>query len=411
MAGRSAWVYRRGLRRDRWGIVCSRPPLHGALAGRGLQGARRSEEGSKFRCDQESSQRRQRPVGTAAGSARWGGCTPKPSVRGQPQAARAQHRVGGRSAGPCAVAWPPRGGAGTGGLGPGGRCCWGMRRLWASGSRSPGSLQSAWGRSALGAAKWGIGAGFTVLKCQRPGSGSGLGSGRASGEMGVSGARSEPTSAPPAPGRCPGHSHPHQAPRDPPTSPGRLGNGSYQATAKGAGAQPRSLDSSPTHSCPAPGGQGTGGRPGDLGQVSSPALAWGRGPVTWGPARDCPPAGSPSRAGCLCFSPCVCAPPSPSLHLPLLRLAGSIFPFLCFSSPLPPSVSRPVCFAISVSVPPTPPPLPPPLWGPLPHPPHTFQPPPPSGCPSLGPAAAALGAQDGGSGLRLGQRSACRLGP
>lgn len=226
------------------------------------------------------------------------------------------------------------------------------------------------------------GAGFTVLKCQRPGSGSGLGSGRASGEMGVSGARPEPTSAPPAPGRCPGHSHPHQAPRDPPTSPGRLGNGSSRATAEGAGAQPGSLDSSPTHCCPARGGQGTGGRPCDLGQVSSPALAWGRGPVAWGPARDCPPAGSPSRAGCLCFSPCVC--PSVSFSASASPASGWFyFSFSLFLFPvaslsiaaglycylgLRPTDSSPTS-APSLGPPPSPPahiPASTPVWLPLP---------------------------------------------
>ncbi|XP_022381636.1 cold-inducible RNA-binding protein isoform X1 [Enhydra lutris kenyoni] len=81
----------------------------------------------------------------------------------------------------------------------------------------------------------------------------------------------------------------------------RLGNGSYQATAKGAGAQPRSLDSSPTHGCPALGGQGTGSFWCDP--------VWGRGCCHLGPCPcDGPPSGSLSLARHLSFSPLVLPP-------------------------------------------------------------------------------------------------------
>lgn len=186
----------------------------------------------------------------------------------------------------------------------------------------------------------------------------------------------------------------------------RLGNGSSQATAKGAGAQPRSLDSSPTHGCPALGGQGTGSLWCDPGQVSNPAPVWGRGCCPLGPCPcDCPPSGSLSLACCLYSPLCLrlCLLPA----LPLLPLAGSLFLFL-FAF-----LSISVCLYSYLGLCPTdssPTSAPSRGRGDLPHPRHTFQPPPPPGCPSLEPAATVLGAQDGASGLRLGQRLGCGQG-
>ncbi|XP_029772209.1 formin-like protein 5 [Suricata suricatta] len=207
--------------------------------------------------------------------------------------------------------------------------------------------------------------------------------------MGLSSARSEPTYAHPAPRQVPREQPPPPGPAGPAHLSGRLGNGSYQATAKGAGAQPRSRDSSPTHSCPALGGQGTSDRRGDLGQVGRPALAWGRGPCYLGALPVTALRLALHPRGWLPQLPPVSAPPCSSLS----ASASSWFSFffLCFSSSLPSSVSRPVSIAIWVSVPPTPPPLPPHLWGPLPHPRHTFQPPPPPGRPSPEPAASHAG--------------------
>lgn len=195
------------------------------------------------------------------------------------------------------------------------------------------------------AAKWVTGAGPTVLGCQRPGSGPPA---RGAGDTAVRGAVGA-SSRTPSTRRVPEAQPPPPGPMGPAylSLSGHLGNGSYQATAKGAGAQPRSLDSSPTHGCPALGGQGTGSLWCDLGQVSSPAPVWGWGCCHLGPcASDCPP-GSLTLACCLDFSP---------LCLRLLPLACSLFLWAY-------SLSR--ALSIWVSIPPTPPPL----WGPPPSPP------------------------------------------
>lgn len=97
-----------------------------------------------------------------------------------------------------------------------------------------------------------------------------------------------------------------------------IGNGSYQA--KGAGAQPRSLDSSSTHGCPTLGRQRTSGLWCNSNQVSSPPVGGGRATVTWGPASQLPYPDPLSLASCLLSAlvSTLCLPPLPlSSSLPL----------------------------------------------------------------------------------------------
>lgn len=153
-----------------------------------------------------------------------------------------------------------------------------------------------------------------------------------------------------------------------------LGNGSYQASAKGAGAQPGSLPTSLTHGCADRRGQRTGSLWCGLGQraaqqVGAGLLSPGALPLT----ADCPLDGLLSLVSCLC---------SP------IRVSPSEFSFpvsFCFFFS-PSSVSGLVCISVWVSVsswrppsifvwsvPPAPPPGPSPTsapsLGPPPSPP------------------------------------------
>lgn len=210
----------------------------------------------------------------------------------------------------------------------------------------------------------------------------------------------------------------------PPPRPGgnallsrHLGNGSCQATAKGARTQLRSLPSSPTHGRPHQAGQRTRSLRCLSGQVSRPARRCGRGRCHLGPFPDW--RWPPALARCL-------GSPHPRVPLPPPPLS---FPFLCLSvslsfhlswflglsvflsespSPLSPSIfvqSRPHRLLL-----PTPPPLPPPLGGPLPHPRSTFQPPPPPRRPSPEPAAAVVGSRDAAGRLELKSKVGSRRG-
>lgn len=210
----------------------------------------------------------------------------------------------------------------------------------------------------------------------------------------------------------------------PPPRPGgnallsrHLGNGSCQATAKGARTQLRSLPSSPTHGRPHQAGQRTRSLRCLSGQVSRPARRCGRGRCHLGPFPDW--RWPPALACCL-------GSPHPRVPLPPPPLS---FPFLCLSvslsfhlswflglsvflsespSPLSPSIfvqSRPHRLLL-----PTPPPLPPPLGGPLPHPRSTFQPPPPPRRPSPEPAAAVVGSRDAAGRLELKSKVGSRRG-
>lgn len=170
---------------------------------------------------------------------------------------------------------------------------------------------------------------MVVLKCQRPESvlgclGETLGSQapgqEPSGEMGVSG-MPPGAAAPQALGKCPGAQPPPADLVESALLSRLIGNGSYQA--KGAGAQPRSLDSSPTHGCPTLGRQRTSGLWCNSNQVSSPPVGGGRATVTWGPASQLP---YPD----LCPWPTAsCLPPvSILLCLPLLLLPSSLSVFI-----------------------------------------------------------------------------------
>lgn len=116
-----------------------------------------------------------------------------------------------------------------------------------------------------------------------------------------------------------------------------LGNGSYQASAKGAGAQPGSLPTSLTHGCADRRGQRTGSLWCGLGQraaqqVGAGLLSPGALPLT----ADCPLDGLLSLVSCLC---------SP------IRVSPSEFSFpvsFCFFFS-PSSVSGLVCISVWVS--------------------------------------------------------------
>lgn len=100
-----------------------------------------------------------------------------------------------------------------------------------------------------------------------------------------------------------------------------IGNGSYQA--KGAGAQPRSLDSSPTHGCPTLGRQRTSGLWCNSNQVSSPPVGGGRAIVTWGPASQLPYPDPVSLANCLMSAPSLY--PSLPSSPPSVQFSSSVF--------------------------------------------------------------------------------------
>lgn len=115
----------------------------------------------------------------------------------------------------------------------------------------------------------------------------------------------------------------------PPPRPGgnallsrHLGNGSCQATAKGATTQLRSLPSSPTHGRPHRAGQRTRSLRCHSGRVSRPARRCGRGRCHLGPFPDW--RWPPALACCL-------VSPHPRMPLPLLPLSS---PFLCLPVPL-----------------------------------------------------------------------------
>lgn len=142
--------------------------------------------------------------------------------------------------------------------------------------------------------------------------------------MGVSG-MPPGTAAPQALGKCPRAQPPPADLVESALLSRLIGNGSYQA--KGAGAQPRSLDSSPTHGCPTLGRQRTSGLWCNSNQVSSPPVGGGRATVTWGPASQLPYPDPVSLATCLMSapSPCPSLPTSP----PPVQFSFSVFiPFL-----------------------------------------------------------------------------------
>ena len=127
----------------------------------------------------------------------------------------------------------------------------------------------------------------------------------------------------------------------PPPRPGgnallsrHLGNGSCQATAKGARTQLRSLPSSPTHGRPHRAGQRTGSLRCHSGPVSRPVRRCGRGRCHLGPFPDW--RWPPALACCL-------VSPHPRMPLPLLPLSS---PFLC----LPVSLSFRLSWFLGLSV-------------------------------------------------------------
>lgn len=136
-----------------------------------------------------------------------------------------------------------------------------------------------------------------------------------SGEMGVSGM--PPGTAAPSTGQVPGAQPPPAVLVESALLSRLIGNGSYQA--KGAGAQPRSPDSSPTHGCPTLGRQRTSGLWCNSNQVSSPPVG-GAGPQSPGALLpNCPTL-------ILCSWPAASCLPLVSilLCLPLLPLPSSL---------------------------------------------------------------------------------------